>query len=268
MAKQKGPIKYIGTIGDIRHFKMKGSKEYFAGLVGGPTAEQIKNDPAFERTRENMKEFGGSANVAKSLRISFSQLIKRIADPRIAGRLTGIMRKIGKEDTTQKRRKRGILVSQNKQYLKGVEFNKNRAFSGVFNAQFTLTPNVERNSSDLVIAAFNPMDYINAPAGATHFRISNAIGGLSDFVYNSVSKLYEPVEKDLNEKSNIAYSDYTELETAVASDLTITATLPGSPTMTANITLINVIGIEFYQKVGADYYLFASGHGAKIINLF
>ena len=42
MAKQKGHIKYVGTLGDVRHFKIKGNKGFFAGLVGGPTAEQVK----------------------------------------------------------------------------------------------------------------------------------------------------------------------------------------------------------------------------------
>ena len=54
MARQKGPLKYVGTLGDIRHFKIKGNQGYFAGLTGGPTADQIATDPAFQITRENM----------------------------------------------------------------------------------------------------------------------------------------------------------------------------------------------------------------------
>ena len=57
MARQKGHVKYVGTIGDIRHFKIKGQTGYFAGLTGGPTGEQVASAPAFERTRENMNEF-------------------------------------------------------------------------------------------------------------------------------------------------------------------------------------------------------------------
>jgi hypothetical protein len=41
MAKQKGVIKYVGTIGNIRHFKIKGQEGYFAGMVGGPSGKQI-----------------------------------------------------------------------------------------------------------------------------------------------------------------------------------------------------------------------------------
>ena len=51
MARQKGHVKYVGTIGDIRHFKIKGQTGYFAGLTGGPTGEQVATAPAFERTR-------------------------------------------------------------------------------------------------------------------------------------------------------------------------------------------------------------------------
>ena len=58
MARQKGLMKYIGTIGDVRHFKIKGQPGFYAGLVGGPTAQQVKTAPEFERTRENMNEFG------------------------------------------------------------------------------------------------------------------------------------------------------------------------------------------------------------------
>jgi hypothetical protein len=41
MARQKGLMKYVGTIGDVRHFKIKGQERFFAGMVGGPTAEQV-----------------------------------------------------------------------------------------------------------------------------------------------------------------------------------------------------------------------------------
>jgi hypothetical protein len=54
-------MKYVGTLGDVRHFKIKGQDGYFAGMVGGPTGDQIKTASEFERTRENMNEFGGCA---------------------------------------------------------------------------------------------------------------------------------------------------------------------------------------------------------------
>ena len=59
-----------------------------------------------------------------------------------------------------------------------------------------------------------------------------------------------------------------DLNTNIATDTTLTASLPGSPVVPADVVVLNVIGIEFYQQVNSEYYLFASGHAAKINNTF
>lgn len=132
MARQSGPLKYKGTLGDIRHFKIKGLSDYYASLIGGPTAEQVKTAPEFKRTRENMNEFGGCAAAAKSVRVGLSQLIKQMSDSQLTGRLTAIMKKINLEDQTEARGYRAILVSTQSQYLNGLNFNKNINFGSVF----------------------------------------------------------------------------------------------------------------------------------------
>ena len=50
MARQTGHIKYKGTLGEVRHFKIKGLNGDYAGLKGGASGDQIKNDPKFVRT--------------------------------------------------------------------------------------------------------------------------------------------------------------------------------------------------------------------------
>lgn len=75
-----------------------------------------------------------------------------------------------------------VLVSQQPQYLKGLDFNRNISFNGIFSAPFTLTANVDRNESTLSVPAFNPLNFLNIPSGATHFRIINALSVISDFV--------------------------------------------------------------------------------------
>lgn len=267
MAKQKGHIKYVGTLGEVRHFKIKGNDGYYAGLKGGPTAEQVKNDPGFVRTRENMSEFAACAMTGKSLRVGLSSVMKQMTDSQFTGRLTGIMKKINIEDGSEARGQRAVLVSQQPQYLKGLDFNKNISFNGVFNAPFTLTSVAARNESTLSVPPFNPLNYLNAPSGATHFRLINAISVLSDFVYNSATGSYEPADVDLNEESHIAYSSYVPID-ALTSQIDVTATLPGSPTIGSNVAVIGSIGIEFYQQVGSNYYLFNAGNAMKIEEVF
>jgi hypothetical protein len=116
----------------------------------------------------------------------------------------------------------------------------------------------------LLVPVFNPKSYVKAPAGATHFRIINAVGSIADYVYNATSKVYEPTQPDLNQLSHIAYSDFLELNVAPAADVNVIATLPGAPALTADVTVMNVVGIEFYQRVGTQFYLFNGGNSAKI----
>ena len=267
MARQKGHVKYVGTLGEVRHFKIKGNAGYFAGLKGGPTAEQIKTAPGFIRTRENMSEFAACANAGKSIRVGLSALMKQMTDSQFTGRLTAIMKKINIEDGSEARGQRAILVSQQPQYLKGLDFNRNVSLNGIFSAPFTLTANAARNESTLSVDPFNPLNYLNIPSGATHFRLLNSLSVISDFVFNSATGAYEPAEPLLNETSHIAYSDYTPVD-VVTAQLDIEAALPGTPTLTNNVAVLGCIGIEFYQIVGSTYYLFNAGNAMKVQDIF
>ena len=267
MARQKGPLKYVGTLGDIRHFKIKGNQGYFAGLTGGPTADQIATDPAFKRTRENMNEFGGSAIAGKSLRTSIAGLIRNNGDSQVTGRITAIMKKINLEDGSEARGKRSILVTVAPQYLEGFEFNKFTSLNGAFNAPYTITPSAGRDSSTLDIPSFNPLDRMYIPAGATHFKIINAIAVLSDFEYNSTTSVYEPKDGSTNGLSDVQDSGYLPVN-ALTTAQSIVTTLPGTPTISADVSVVNVVAVEFYQEVNSNYYLFAQGNAMKVAKIF
>ncbi len=264
MARQLGHVKYKGTIGEIRHFKIKGMTGNFAGLKGGATGDQIKNDAGFVRTRENMNEFAGCAHAGRSVRVGLNMLMKQMSDAQLTGRLTGIMKKINLEDQTEARGYRAILVSTQSKYLVGLNFNRNISFDSSFIEPFELTANEARNSATLTVAAFNPVKSVIAPAGATHFRLINAVSVISDFAYNETTGIYEPIQPDLNEMSNVAYSGYLDLRTEIAVPTVLTSALLGAPEITDDVTVLNSVGIEFYQKAGTEYYLLNAGHALKI----
>ena len=267
MARQRGALKYTGTIGDVRHFKIKGQEGYFAGMVGGATAEQIKNAPEFARTRENMSEFGACAKAGKSVRTGLSQLMKQMADSQATGRLTAVMKKINLEDQTEARGYRKIEITTQRSYLRGFEFDKNTSFSGIFNAPYSVTHIAARSAGSLIVPAFNPANLVNAPAGATHFRLLIALSVVSDFEYNAITNAYEPMQPDTNEKSTVVYSVYLDLNTLIAAS-TLTAALPAGTVPNADVSVLQSIGIEFSQKVGANYYLFSSGNCLKVEEVF
>jgi hypothetical protein len=267
MAKQKGPLKYVGTIGDIRHFKIKGQEGYFAGMSGGPTDAQVKTAPEFERTRENMNEFGGCARAGKSVRVALSEVLNGMTDPQCTGRLTSLMKKINLEDGTEARGVRKIEISTQRTYLYGFGFDKNISFTSVVYVPYSLTSSVDRLTSTLTTLSVNPTNSINAPIGATHFRFINAIGVVSDFAYNDATGTYEPTNPDVNELSSSIYGAYTPLNAAYAGE-TLACSLPPATVMTADISVVNCIGIEFYQEVNGNYYKFSSGNCLVIDNVY
>lgn len=47
------------------------------------TGDQVNTAPEFERTRENMNEFGACAKAGKSVRTGLSQVMKQMADSQV-----------------------------------------------------------------------------------------------------------------------------------------------------------------------------------------
>ncbi|HNL85472.1 MAG TPA: hypothetical protein PKO18_09550, partial [Chitinophagales bacterium] len=259
MARQKGHIKYTGTLGDVRHFKIKGQNGFFAGLVGGPTDAQVKTAPEFKRTRENMNEFGGCAKAGKSVRIALSEVLNGMTDPQSAGRLTSIMKKINLEDGTEARGVRKVEISTQRTYLYNFAFDKNTSFSSIVYIPYSATHSADRVTGTLATVASNPLNSLKAPAGATHFRFINAIGVISDFIYNDVTKTYEPSNPALNEMSNTTYGSYNDLGAAYAGE-TLDVALPTGTVVSGDVSVLQCIGIEFFQKVNGNYYKFSTGN--------
>lgn len=266
MARQKGLIKYVGTIGDIRHFKIKGEKGYFAGLVGGPTGEQVKTADEFKRTRENMSEFAGCAKIGKAVRTAFSPL-KHMYSRRLTGRLTAIMKKINLEDGSEARGQRAILITQVPQHLEGLDFDPSLSLSSVLRASYEVVPLVPRIGSTLTVPSFHPQNFLKVPSGATHFRLINAVAAVSDYAFNVESGGYEAKVPEEDGVMGIAQTDYIPVG-AVTPEIVMESKLQNDLEPAADVSILNAVGIEFFQKAGSEYYLFASGNALRLVDVF
>ena len=59
-----------------------------------------------------------------------------------------------------------------------------------------------------------------------------------------------------------------DIKIDIAAPTVIASVLPGAPEMNDDVTVLNSVGIEFYQKAGNDYYLLNAGHALKIQSTF
>lgn len=264
MSKQKGIIKLEGNLGGISFYVSDG--KHLARVANGPSKERIASDPAFKRTRENNKEFGGSARAAKALRLSMGGLIQTMAGSRLVSRLTALFKSINLKSTGT-RGKRPIEGSQYKSMFKNLEFNKKVSFNTVFSAPFTMTNNVERNEGVITIGAFSPDSAINAPSGATHFKIVSAIGVISDYFHDDGTNTYEPIIPDQDTLGAFDQSAILPLDQATP-QLTLTVAIANAPVIDAQCTVVQTLGVEFYQKVGTEYYILAQDNAMKIVSAF
>ena len=181
MAQQKGILPLKGTIGNITFYKSKDG--YLAREKGGIEGGRIATDPAFQRTRENGAEFGRAGKAGKLLRNAIRSLLQNASDSKTTSRLTKEMVKVIQADTVNPRGQRNVINGDTAKLL-GFEFNIAGKLDATLFAPYTTTIDRLTGTLTVNIPSFIPANMVNAPAGATHFRIHSAAAEI-DFEQNT-----------------------------------------------------------------------------------
>lgn len=240
MARQKGLIKFTGQMGGVS-FYQNAQDGFLARTKGGIDAERIKNDAAFERTRENGAEFGRAGTATKLLRTAFRALTINTSDSRVTSRLTGAMVKVIQADASNVRGERNVIDGE-AELLRGFEFNKNAKLNRTFFAPYTAAIDRTGGGATIDVPAFIPTNMIAAPQGATHVRLVAACASI-DFergVYGTDSAASEELTL-----SSVAPLPALSLEMSFGE-------ADGNPIFLA-------FGVEFYQMVNGAMYTLKNG---------
>lgn len=238
MARQKSIIKLDGTIGDITFYKSKDG--YLAREKGGVPADRIRNDPAFQRTRENGSEFGRAEKSGKVLRNSIRALLQNSSDSRMVSRLTQQMVKVIQMDETNPRGQRNVIDGE-AELIQGFDFNINGKLGNTLYVPINATLDRVSGEANVEIDAFTPTVDIAAPGGTTHFKLVSA-GMEIDFENETFN----------TKSSETAILPWDNLQSAavnLANALTANSTKP----------LFLVLGVEFYQEVNGEKYPLKNG---------
>jgi hypothetical protein len=254
-----------GKIGGVSFYKSGGVD--LARVANGPSKEKIAKDPAFKRTRENNVEFGGCATVVKALRLAIGEAKISKADAGLVARMVKLFKEINLNGTGS-RGQRSIDLVANAVLLTNFEFNTRTSFTSVFNAPYSVSYPVGRDQATITVASFLPSSFVNAPSGATHFRIFAVLCTLSDYNYDAVTGRYTPTDPTIDMLNVEVDSAVTSLSTTTPVTFTLHPILPGTPTMTATTAVVLCIGCEFFQHVGSIDYLLAQGDCMRVIKVF
>src|SRR5687768_16857251 len=101
-------------------------------------AVKIKNDPAFERTRENMEEFSRGGKAAKLLRAAFREILVHASDNALSTRLTAKCMEILATDSVNGRGERTVGKGET-DLLRNFNFNQRLDFMTTFFPRYTNT---------------------------------------------------------------------------------------------------------------------------------
>lgn len=168
MAKQRGPIKLEGTIGDITFLKT--ADGFIAKSKTAISASRMAADPAFQRTRENNQEFGRAGKAARLLRTVFKAPIQKARDSRMGSRLVREMVKVLQADLTSIRGLRNVIDGE-AELLQGFNCNSGATLTATLAAPLTAAVDRPTGQASVSIPSFIPAAMVSAPGGSTHFRL-------------------------------------------------------------------------------------------------
>lgn len=265
MSKQTGLIKLKGTIGGISFYSRNGVD--LARLSRGPSKERLLNSPEFQRTRENMREFGGAGTVGKALRLGIGRRRMINADAKITARLQKLFKQICNYGTGA-RGERSIDLIAHPELLEHFELNAHTAFGSVFTAPYSIQTTAARDEATFAVASFLPSSFVNAPPGATHFRVFTVLCTLSNYNYDPATKHYTATDPMIDMLSKDESSPITDLDTVLPVSISLNPVLPGTPTITATTAVVLLVGCEFFQRIGVIDYLLAQGNCMQVMKVF
>jgi len=264
MSKQIGLIKVKGNLDGVSFYQSQG--ENFVRMAKGPDKKRILTDPAFQRTRENNREFAGCAKAGKALRSALAPVMF-IADRQFNARMLRLFKAVNTRSAGV-RGQRPIAISGQRALLENLELNQKQSLAGVFNTPINASHTPERTSASIQIPEFNPAETVVATPGATHFRLVQVIGVLSDYTFNTSTNKFESVVPALDTLNNVVYSDYLPLQSEQKLSINLVTPLPATDALPANVSVVQGLGMVYYQQIGNIFYQLSQANALKIVAVF
>ncbi len=198
MARVKNFDQLTGSIGKLSFYTRKGSSEIFARTKGGPSKEKIKTDPAFANLRKANKEFGGCSKMSKQIRMAFYGL-EHVADYNLAPALSKLANELLKTDTVHPKGEREIVLSNYRYVLNGFDFSRSTRFNSLLRVPLNFNIEREKQIANVQIPAFTCSFGLNSKAIYSYFRLTAALGIVTDMHLNPSNKTYEPIHDKLGQ---------------------------------------------------------------------
>ena len=181
MAKQKGILPLVGTIGGINFYYLNG-KPVARAAGGGFNGKAIKTKASMQRVRENGSEFGHCSKVNKAFRMALQPFYTQHSFTFFHSRLMTLFTKLKSLDTVNARGERrvaqGVATAQGQQLLKAFNYTPNLVLEQVLPFNFVM----DWETSTFTFPTFNA-EQVSYVSGATHVGLQF---GILDFNFETL----------------------------------------------------------------------------------
>lgn len=247
MGKIYGSNKFTGTVDGVRHYKIENNDDIIVSGSGGPTANQIKHNAAFERTRENMAEMTPRSKLASKIKFNLGQWSITVVNRYMIGAINAALRIAQKRNNDEKRGKRSIYLSACKDVLNNLTYYYYKAFAEIMKCRYSVEISADRRTLTIKLSNFNPNEQIKAPVEATHFQLCSSIGAVSDMVYSEDYERFAPVYDHIRMKHSIKEFEgpWIPIDRKAMGDSILSVTFPEDFILEDDMTVLSTFGIVF-----------------------
>lgn len=174
MAKVIAPFKIVGTLDDLNFYINSDENYVRAKKERALTPEQFKENPIFDRIRQQGKEMGYCATKSRQFRLLAVQFYKKSKEVSFAGRANKILLEILEEDKQNPKGERTLEEGMKSPFLNeiliGFEGNKTRPLKKIFKTNYHHIP----ETRTLIIEKFKAAENLDWPDEATHVHLAIA----------------------------------------------------------------------------------------------
>lgn len=248
MAKMNSGFTFLGTIGNISAYKMRGNDSIILRTKGGASRQQVKNDSEFENTRRVNMEFGGRSTAAKRIKDMMKPIVNQ-TDLNLISSVNKLLGPIQTMDTTGEWGRRSINLSGNPRLLSGFSFNKKSLFDSVVRSTVNYQLNRTLLNATVDIPALLPGINFFVPWSYPLFGFQVALGVVPDMFYDSTRNKYIAPPGYDDFKPQVTETSWFAVEGGMP-DTSLTLNFPSPPPDQSFILLLS-IGIR-YGKPGAS----------------
>ena len=245
MAISKSIMQLEGSMANVSMYKMHGSDKVIVRAKGGPTKNQIKTKPKFEKVRQNNGEWAGCTRMGSKIRHSFA-VMNHLEDYPVTGALNALCKEIQKLDTESEPGRRAIRLSQYKNMISGFSFSNKQVLESVLRVPLDTTLDRVAGEAHIDIPEVDAGMYLYNFRNLPYYRLVANLSGVCDLMISGDRDQYKaPYNGYCDREKGVFVSEWMPaLGVQPARSILLKYPLTENP-IPEEVTLLLCLGIEF-----------------------